>query len=156
MRCPACGELNSHVVDSRTAQQGRAIRRRRECLGCEKRFTTYEIIEEEELMIIKSDGRREEFDRAKVLHGLQIACTKRPISMDQLHDLVDRVAYYASSLNVREVPAKQLGEFITQELRKIDEVAYVRFASVYRDFKDRNEFMEELEELEKQSPTHDQ
>ena len=156
MRCPACGELNSHVVDSRTAQQGRAIRRRRECLGCEKRFTTYEMIEEEELMIIKSDGRREEFDRAKVLHGLQLACTKRPISMDQLHDLVDRVAYYASSLNVREVPAKHLGEFITQELRKIDEVAYVRFASVYRDFKDRNEFMEELEELEKQSPTHDQ
>ena len=155
MRCPACGELNSHVVDSRTAQQGRAIRRRRECLGCEKRFTTYEMIEEEELMIIKSDGRREEFDRAKVLHGLQLACTKRPISMDQLHDLVDRVAYYASNLNLREVPAKQLGEFITHELRKVDEVAYVRFASVYRDFKDRNEFMEELEQLENKNPTDD-
>ena len=155
MRCPACGELNSHVVDSRTAQHGRAIRRRRECLGCEKRFTTYEIIEEEKLMIIKSDGRREEFDRAKVLHGLQIACTKRPVSMDQLHDLVDRVAYYTSSLNLREVPATQLGEFITQELRKVDEVAYVRFASVYRDFKDRNEFMEELEQLENKNPTDD-
>jgi len=156
MQCPACGELNSHVVDSRTAQQGRAIRRRRECLGCEKRFTTYETIEEEELMIVKSDGRREEFDRGKVLHGLQLACTKRPVSMDQLHELVDRVAYYVSSLTLREVPAKQLGEFIIQELRKIDEVAYVRFASVYRDFKDRSEFIEELEQLEKQGLAHDQ
>lgn len=156
MRCPACGELNSHVVDSRTAQQGRAIRRRRECLACGKRFTTYEILEEEELMVVKSDGRREVFDRSKLLHGLQLACTKRPVSMDQLHELVDRVVYFVSSLNLREVPSKQIGEFVIQELRTLDDVAYVRFASVYREFKDRNEFMEELQHLDKHRQANDQ
>jgi transcriptional repressor NrdR len=155
MRCPVCGELNSHVVDSRTAQQGRAIRRRRECLACGRRFTTYETLEEEELMVVKSDGRREVFDRSKVLRGLQLACTKRPVSMDQLHELVDRAVYYVSSLNLREVPSKQIGEFIMQELRKLDEVAYVRFASVYREFKDRNEFLEELEHLARHSQASD-
>jgi transcriptional repressor NrdR len=147
--------MNSHVIDSRTAQQGRAIRRRRECLACGKRFTTYEMIEEDELMVVKSDGRREVFDRNKVLRGLQLACIKRPVSMDQLHELVDRAAYYINSLNLREVPSKQIGEFIIQELRKIDEVAYVRFASVYREFKDRSEFLEELHQLEKQGPVSD-
>lgn len=156
MRCPACGELNSHVVDSRTAQQGRAIRRRRECLACGKRFTTYEILEEEELMVVKSDGRREVFDRSKLLRGLQLACTKRPVSMDQLHELVDRVVYFVSSLNLREVPSKQIGEYVIQELRTLDDVAYVRFASVYREFKDRNEFMEELQQLEKHRQASDQ
>ncbi|MCY3713319.1 MAG: transcriptional regulator NrdR [Gemmatimonadota bacterium] len=150
MRCPACGTLNSHVVDSRTIQSGRTIRRRRECLSCTKRFTTYEAIEEEELMVVKSDGRREVFDRGKIMHGLKLACTKRMISADQLHELVDRVVYYVSNLNEREIPSNRIGEFIIRELRKIDEVAYVRFASVYRDFKDRSEFAEELEQLEKQ------
>lgn len=150
MRCPACGVLDSHVVDSRTAQQGRAIRRRRECLGCKKRFTTYEIVEEEELMVIKSDSRREPFDRGKVFSGLKLAFTKRPVSVDQIHEIVDRVAFYLNSLNEREVPAKRIGEFVMDELRKIDEVAYVRFASVYREFKDRNEFLDELRQLEQQ------
>lgn len=150
MRCPACGVLNSHVVDSRTIQSGRTIRRRRECLECAKRFTTYEVIEEEELMVVKTDGRREIFDRSKIMNGLKLACTKRPVSTDQLHELVDRVVYYVSNLNDREISSEKIGEFIIRELRKIDEVAYVRFASVYRDFKDRGEFQEELEQLEKQ------
>ncbi|MYA76143.1 MAG: transcriptional repressor NrdR [Gemmatimonadetes bacterium] len=149
MRCPACGVLNSHVVDSRTIQHGRTIRRRRECLACAKRFTTYEAIEEEELMVVKSDGRREVFDRGKVLRGLKLACTKRFVSTDQLHELVDKVVYYVTNLNDREISSEQIGEFIIRELRKIDEVAYVRFASVYRDFKDRSEFQDELEQLEK-------
>ena len=151
MRCPACGALDSHVVDSRTAQQGRAIRRRRECLACQKRFTTYETIEEEEMMIVKSDGRRESFDRGKVFHGLQLAFTKRSVSVDQIHEIVDRVAFYLTSLNEREVPAKRIGEFVMQELRKLDDVAYVRFASVYREFKDRNEFIEELHQMEQRN-----
>jgi transcriptional repressor NrdR len=140
--------LDSHVVDSRTAQQGRAIRRRRECLTCKKRFTTYETIEEEELMVVKSDGRREPFDRGKVSHGLQLAFTKRPVSVDQIDEIVDRLTFYLSSLNEREVPAASIGEFLMQELHRMDEVAYVRFASVYREFKDRNEFLEELQQLE--------
>lgn len=148
MRCPVCGALDSHVVDSRIAQQGRAIRRRRECLTCKKRFTTYETIEEEALMVVKSDGRRELFDRNKVFRGLQLAFTKRPVSVNQIHEIVDRVAFYLSSLNEREVPAERIGEFIMQELRKVDEVAFVRFASVYREFKDRSEFMDELRQLE--------
>lgn len=149
MRCPACGALDSHVVDSRTAQQGRAIRRRRECLACKKRFTTYERIEEEELIVVKSDGRREPFDRGKVFRGIQLACTKRPVSVDQMDEIVDRTVFYLNSLNEREVPASVIGEFVVQELRRLDEVAYVRFASVYREFKDRNEFLEELRQLER-------
>ncbi len=149
MRCPACGLLNSHVVDSRTIQHGKTIRRRRECLSCARRFTTYETIEEEELMVVKSDGRREIFDRGKIMRGVKLACTKRRVSSDQLHELADRVVFYVNSLNDREVPADKIGEFIIRELRKIDEVAYVRFASVYRDFKDRSEFQEELAQLEK-------
>ena len=150
MRCPACGLLNSHVVDSRAIQQGRTIRRRRECLACTKRFTTYEAIEEEELMVVKTDGRREIFDRGKIMQGLKLACTKRMVSIDQLHELVDRVVYYISNLNGREVSSSKIREFIISELRKIDEVAYVRFASVYRDFKDRGEFQDELKQLESQ------
>ena len=136
--------------DSRTIQSGRTIRRRRECLECAKRFTTYEAIEEEELMVVKTDGRREIFDRGKIMNGLKLACTKRLVSTDQLHELVDRVVYYVSNLNDREISSEKIGEFIIRELRKIDEVAYVRFVSVYRDFKDRSEFQEELEQLEKQ------
>ena len=142
--------MNSHVVDSRAIQQGRTIRRRRECLACTKRFTTYEAIEEEELMVVKTDGRREIFDRGKIMQGLKLACTKRMVSIDQLHELVDRVVYYISNLNGREVSSSKIGEFIISELRKIDEVAYVRFASVYRDFKDRGEFQDELKQLESQ------
>jgi len=107
-------------------------------------------------MVVKSDNRREIFDRNKLLRGLQLACTKRPVSMDQLHEQVDRVVYFVSSLNLREVPSEQIGEFVIRELRKLDEVAYVRFASVYREFKDRNEFMEELQQLDRDRQPSDQ
>lgn len=150
MRCPACGTSDSRVVDSRTAQSGRAIRRRRECQQCGKRFTTYETIEEGELIIIKSDGRREPFDRNKVFRGIQIACTKRPISTEQIEEIVERVAFYLNSLGEREVSTKRIGECVMEELRKLDDVAYVRFASVYREFKDRKEFLEELRQLDRQ------
>lgn len=148
MRCPACGTPDSRVVDSRTAQSGRAIRRRRECVTCGKRFTTYETIEEGELVVIKSDGRREPFDRNKVFRGIQIACTKRPVSTDQIEGIVDRVAFHMNSLGEREVSTKRIGELVMEELRKLDEVAFVRFASVYREFKDRGEFLEELRHLD--------
>lgn len=150
MRCPACGTSDSRVVDSRTAQSGRAIRRRRECQQCGKRFTTYETIEEGELIVIKSDGRREPFDRNKVFRGIQIACTKRPISTEQIEEIVERVAFYLNSLGEREVSTKRIGEYVMEELRKLDDVAYVRFASVYREFKDRKEFLEELRQLDQQ------
>lgn len=150
MRCPACGTSDSRVVDSRTAQSGRAIRRRRECQQCGKRFTTYETIEEGELIVIKSDGRREPFDRNKVFRGIQIACTKRPISTEQIEEIVERVAFYLNSLGEREVSTKRIGEYVMEELRKLDDVAYVRFASVYREFKDRKEFLEELRQLDRQ------
>lgn len=153
MRCPACGTPDSRVVDSRTAQSGWAIRRRRECQQCVKRFTTYETIEEGELIVIKSDGRREPFDRNKVFRGIQIACTKRPISTEQIEEIVERVAFYLNSLGEREVSTKRIGEYVMEELRKLDDVAYVRFASVYREFKDRKEFLEELRQLDR--PRHE-
>jgi transcriptional repressor NrdR len=147
MRCPFCGHNEDKVIDSRSSEEGRSIRRRRECLNCQRRFTTYENIEETSLMVIKKDGRREPFDRKKILAGLQKACEKRPVSTRQLEDLVDKIEYTLQSKYEKEVNASHVGELIMEFLHGLDEVAYVRFASVYRQFKDINQFMKELKTL---------
>ncbi|MDP3703575.1 MAG: transcriptional regulator NrdR [Candidatus Omnitrophota bacterium] len=147
MKCPFCGHQEDKVVDSRASSDGRSIRRRRECLGCEKRFTTYEKIEEQSLMVIKKDGRREPFDRHKLLAGLVKACEKRPVSMDDLEALVDELERELSQQFEREVPSKEIGERVMRRLHALDPVAYVRFASVYREFKDVEQFMRELKDL---------
>ncbi|MFH1478904.1 MAG: transcriptional regulator NrdR [Candidatus Omnitrophota bacterium] len=147
MKCPFCGHDEDKVIDSRSSEEGRSIRRRRECLNCNRRFTTYENIEETSLMVIKKDGRREGFDRKKILVGIKKACEKRPISVEQLEGLVDKVEYTLQSKFEKEVDASQVGELIMEFLYDLDEVAYVRFASVYRQFKDINQFMKELKGL---------
>ena len=147
MKCPFCGHKEDKVIDSRSSEEGRSIRRRRECLSCKRRFTTYENIEETSLMVIKKDGRREAFDRKKILAGIQKACEKRPISMQEIEDLADKVEYTLQSKFEKEVDASQIGELLMELLYDLDEVAYVRFASVYRQFKDINQFMKELKGL---------
>jgi transcriptional repressor NrdR len=147
MKCPFCGHQEDKVVDSRTSADGIAIRRRRECLACGKRFTTYEHVEEQRLMVIKKDGRREPFDRHKLLAGLVKACEKRPISMDQLEQMADEMERDLSRSFEREVPSRQIGERVMKRLHDVDPVAYVRFASVYREFKDAEQFIRELNEL---------
>ena len=147
MRCPYCDHQDDKVVDSRSCREGMAIRRRRECIGCGKRFTTYEYIEHLPLAVIKSDGRREPFDRGKLLEKIQLACYKTTVSAEQIEQLVDRVETALGNFNEKEIPAKQIGEQVMQHLREINEVAYVRFASVYRQFKDKNDFVRELEHL---------
>lgn len=147
MKCPFCGHQEDKVVDSRASSDGVAIRRRRECLGCAKRFTTYEHVEEQPLMIIKKDGRREPFDRHKLLAGLVKACEKRPVSMDDLEGLVDELERELSQQFEREVPSREIGERVMKKLHALDPVAYVRFASVYREFKDVEQFMRELKDL---------
>ena len=147
MKCPFCGHQEDKVVDSRVSSNGASIRRRRECLGCNKRFTTYEHLEEQPLMIIKKDGRREPFDRHKLLAGLVKACEKRPVSMDDLERLVDELERELSQQFEREVPSREIGERVMKKLHAIDPVAYVRFASVYREFKDVEQFMRELKDL---------
>ena len=147
MRCPYCSHEEDRVVDSRSCREGMAIRRRRECINCIKRFTTYEYIENVPLSIIKSDGRREPFDRGKLLDKVQLACYKTTVSAEQIEQLVDRVETALGNFNEKEIPAKQIGEQVMQHLREINEVAYVRFASVYRQFKDKNDFVRELEHL---------
>ncbi|MBI4335373.1 MAG: transcriptional repressor NrdR [Candidatus Omnitrophica bacterium] len=147
MRCPYCQKTSNKVLDSRLSQNGRAIRRRRECLKCKRRFTTYEYIEETPLMVIKKDGRREPFDRNKLLAGLMKACEKRPISMDRLEKLADLIEHTIRKDFTREVKSKIIGEFVMKRLYDLDEVAYVRFASVYRQFKDVNQFMKEIKHL---------
>ena len=147
MRCPYCGSLEDRVVNSRSSREGRAVRRRRECTSCGKRFTTFEYVEDVSLSVVKSDGRREPFDRQKLLNGIRIACTKRPVSIAQIEAIVDEIESEVYSLQEREVSAKQIGELVMDKLRKLDEIAYVRFASVYRAFKDKREFMEELSKL---------
>ena len=147
MKCPFCGHPEDKVVDSRTTTDGSAIRRRRECLACEKRFTTYEHVEEQPLMVIKKDGRREPFDRSKLVTGLVKACEKRPVSMEQIEQLVDELERDLSRRFEREVPSTEIGERVMRRLHDIDPVAYVRFASVYREFKDAEQFMRELNEL---------
>ena len=147
MKCPFCGHQEDKVVDSRASSEGAAIRRRRECLACGKRFTTYEHIEEHRLMVIKKDGRREPFDRNKLLGGLVKACEKRPVGMDQLQQLVDELERDLSTSFDREVSSREIGERIMRRLHALDPVAYVRFASVYREFKDVEQFMSELKDL---------
>ena len=147
MKCPFCGHQEDKVVDSRASSDGVAIRRRRECLGCSKRFTTYEQLEEQPLMIIKKDGRREAFDRHKLLAGLVKACEKRPVSMDDLERLVDELERELSQQFEREVSSREVGERVMKKLHTLDPVAYVRFASVYREFKDVEQFMRELKDL---------
>ena len=147
MRCPYCGADDSKVIDSRPTEDGEKIRRRRECLSCKKRFTTYEIVETVPLMVIKKDRSREVFDRQKLLNGLVKACEKRPVSLMQLEQIVDHVEQKLFGSLESEVSSKVIGELVMEQLRKVDEVAYVRFASVYRQFKDINTFMEELNTL---------
>ncbi len=150
MKCPFCSHLHDRVVDSRESKEGGAIRRRRECLACERRFTTYERIDEVPYMAIKKDGRREKFDRQKVLGGLLKACEKRPISMAKLSDLVNRVEAKVSDSPDREISTTEIGEFLMEGLRELDKIAYVRFASVYRDFQDEEAFFNELKNLMRQ------
>jgi transcriptional repressor NrdR len=147
MRCPWCGRENDKVVDSRSSDRGSAIRRRRECLSCKRRFTSYERIDEIPYMVIKKDGRRERFDRQKVLAGLLKACEKRPVSMVHLETIADKAEIMVQESSEREVLTRAIGEMIMNELKNLDKVAYVRFASVYLDFKDVQEFMSELKDL---------
>ena len=147
MKCPGCSGMENKVIDSRLNKEGTIIRRRRECLSCTDRFTTYEKLERSLPLLIKKDGRREEVDRDKVIQGLQKACQKRPVSIKDIEDLVDRVEQYLQELGEKEVSAVKVGEKVISEIYNLDDVAYVRFASVYRSFKDVNEFMVELKEV---------
>ena len=147
MRCPYCGELDSKVIDSRPTEDGEKIRRRRECLICGKRFTTYEIVETVPLMVVKKDRSREAFDRQKLLTGIMRACEKRLVSFEMLEHAVDNIEQSLLNSYEREVTSIYIGELAMEELKKIDEVAYVRFASVYRQFSDLNTFMEELKDI---------
>jgi transcriptional repressor NrdR len=147
VKCPFCNHLEDKVVDSRETKEGDTIRRRRECLACERRFTTYERIDEVPYMVIKKDGRREKFDRQKVLGGLLKAGEKRPISMAKLSELVNRVESKVSDSPDREISTTEIGEYLMESLRELDKIAYVRFASVYRDFQDEQAFFNELKNL---------
>src|SRR3989338_6529060 len=147
MKCPYCGYKEDKVVDSRATAEESAVRRRRECLKCGKRFTTYEYIEEVSLMVIKKDGRREPFDRKKVLSGIIKACEKRPISMEKMEDIVIQIERAIQKKSDREVLASRIGELVMERLKVLDDVAYVRFASVYRQFKDVGQFMLELKDI---------
>ncbi len=153
MKCPYCGHLEDKVVDSRESKDGDAIRRRRECLRCERRFTTYERIDEIPYMVIKKDGRREKFDRQKVLTGLLKACEKRPISMGKLAEIVNQVEAMVTDSPEREIATTKIGEYLMERLRELDKIAYVRFASVYRDFQDEQAFFNELKNLMRQKLT---
>jgi transcriptional repressor NrdR len=150
MICPFCGHLHDRVVDSRESKEGDAIRRRRECLACERRFTTYERIDEIPYLVVKKDGRREKFDRQKVLTGLLKACEKRPVAMARLAEIVDAAEARLLDSPEREIPATAIGELLMQRLRALDKIAYVRFASVYRDFQDEEAFFTELKSLMRQ------
>jgi transcriptional repressor NrdR len=147
MRCPFCGHEKDRVVDSRTSREGRAVRRRRECESCRKRFTTYEYVEDVSLTVIKNDGRREPFDRQKLQRGIELACNKRPISSKKIASVVDDIEEALHNLSKPEITSKEVGKEVMKRLKDLDEVAYVRFASVYHKFKDINEFMDELKGL---------
>jgi transcriptional repressor NrdR len=147
MKCSFCGYKEDKVVDSRSIQEDRAIRRRRECLKCGKRFTTYEYIEEPSLMVIKKDGRRQPFDRKKILSGIIKACEKRPVSMDKMEEIVIQVERVLQKKPAREVVSTRIGELVMERLKGLDDVAYVRFASVYRQFRDVEQFMVELKDM---------
>ncbi|MBW1999231.1 MAG: transcriptional repressor NrdR [Deltaproteobacteria bacterium] len=147
MKCPYCAKIDNKVIDSRLSKDGRTIRRRRECLECGRRFTTYEKLEEALPMVVKKDGRREPFNREKIIEGIKKACQKRPVSVTQIEEFVDSLELYFQELGKKEVDSAEIGERVINNLKEWDEVAYVRFASVYRQFKDINEFMAELEEM---------
>lgn len=147
MKCPYCSHLGDKVVDSRETKEGEAIRRRRECLSCGKRFTSYERIEEIAYMVVKKDGSRERFDRQKLIAGLLKACEKRPVSVSALEAVADRIEVKLQERPEREMATREIGESVMEELRRLDKVAYVRFASVYRHFRDVGEFMSELHDL---------
>jgi len=147
MKCPFCNQAESKVVDTRLGKEKDTIRRRRECLGCQKRFTTSERAEDALPLVVKKDGRRESFNRLKILNGLKKACEKRPISINQIEKIVNRIELYFQERGEREVRSSEIGEKIMAELHHLDGVAYVRFASVYRQFKDIQEFMDELKDL---------
>ena len=147
MKCPFCHSSENRVIDSRISKDGSAIRRRRECLGCSKRFTTYEVVEDVMPMVVKKDGRREPFDRVKIRNGLLKACEKRPISIDVVEGAVDRVERACQDIQGKEISSSVVGEKVMAELHQLDGVAYVRFASVYRQFRDVNDFFDELKDL---------
>lgn len=147
MKCPYCSNMESRVIDSRLTKDSANTRRRRECEKCSKRFTTYEFVGDNLPYIIKKDGRREEYTRAKLLSGVSKACEKRPISIETISAVADRIERHLQDLDTQEVPSSVIGEKLMEELHKLDEVAYVRFASVYRSFKDINEFMNELTDV---------
>lgn len=149
MRCPFCNYDDSKVIDSRSSNEGRVVRRRRECLECRRRFTTKEYVEESPLIVIKDDGRREPFDREKILRGIQLACIKRPVPVQAVQEMVDRVETSLRDGGREEVHSRQVGELVMTYLREMDEVAYVRFASVYRNFQAKEEFLNELRGLDK-------
>ena len=150
MKCPFCDELEDKVVDSRMAKEGEMIRRRRECLGCKRRYTTYERVEEILPMVVKKDGCRESFDRMKILVGLKKACEKRPISTATIEDVTDHIEKRIQEMGETEIESRIVGEELMKELHQLDQVAYVRFASVYREFKDIDQFMDELKTLAQQ------
>ncbi len=147
MKCPFCSHDDTRVVDSRLGKEGNNIRRRRECVDCERRFTTYERVEESLPLVVKKDGRRETFDRQKIISGIQRACEKRPVSIATIEKVVDQMEVTLQESGEKEIDASRIGEAIMAALQSIDEVAYVRFASVYRQFRDINEFMSELKDI---------
>lgn len=147
MKCPSCGNLESKVLDSRPSADGSSIRRRRECLTCQKRFTTFETIENMNFVVVKKNGTRELFDRSKIIRGMVRACEKRPVSMKQIEGAVNDIETYLQSTMRSEIPSTEVGELVMEKLKELDEVSYVRFASVYRQFKDINTFMEELKKI---------
>lgn len=147
MKCPFCAYIDTKVIDSRLGKEGNNIRRRRECVECERRFTTYERVEEMQPLVVKKDGRRQPFERLKILAGIQRACEKRPVSSEAIEKVIDRLEMSLLESGEREIESSRIGEAVMAALRDLDEVAYVRFASVYRQFKDINEFMSELKEI---------
>jgi transcriptional repressor NrdR len=150
VKCPFCDEIEDKVVDSRMAKEGEVIRRRRECLGCKRRYTTYERVEEILPVVVKKDGRREQFDRTKILAGLKKACEKRPISTATIEAVTDQIEKRIQEMGENEIESRVVGEEVMKELHQLDQVAYVRFASVYREFKDIDQFMDELKSLAQQ------
>lgn len=147
MKCPGCGHMEDKVVDSRPSQDGRAVRRRRECLKCTERFTTYEYVESGTLTVMKSNNQREPFDKFKLMHGIKLACNKRPVSINEIEEIVAEIESQLGTRSKTEITSRDIGEMVMKKLRKLDEIAYVRFASVYRKFKDKSEFMEEMKKL---------
>lgn len=147
MKCPYCGDQDSKVIDSRHSEDGASIRRRRECLACQKRFTTYETVESLPIIVVKKDGSRQSFDRTKILNGMVRACEKRPVSMAEMEATVTDIEQVMQNSLEREISSSEIGELVMERLKPLDEVAYVRFASVYRQFKDINSFMQELNKI---------